>query len=127
MGKTRIVGDSTCDLSQPIKERLGIGQIPLYVNLDGKSYRDGVDITPDDIYAYVERTHEIPKTAAPSVQMCIRDRAQMAEPGVDIPGQPQSDVVDVVAGLLVDRQGQAAGVERRGNAHAHNHHRQGRD
>ena len=37
----------------------------LYVNLDAKSYRDGMDITPDDIYAYVERTHEIPKTAAP--------------------------------------------------------------
>ena len=71
MGKTRIVGDSTCDLSQPIKERLGIGQIPLYVNLDGKSYRDGVDITPDDIYAYVERTHEIPKTCLLYTSRCV--------------------------------------------------------
>ncbi|MGI6201536.1 MAG: DegV family protein [Christensenellales bacterium] len=84
MGKTRIVGDSTCDLSQPIKERLGIGQIPLYVNLDGKSYRDGVDITPDDIYAYVERTHEIPKTAAPSVQDYIDAFSPWVEAGEDV-------------------------------------------
>lgn len=84
MGRARIVGDSTCDLSRPILDRLGIGQIPLYVNLAGRSCRDGVDITPEDIYAHVERTHEIPKTAAPSVQDYIDAFTPWVQAGEDV-------------------------------------------
>jgi DegV family protein with EDD domain len=37
------------------------------VNLDAKLYRDGVDITPEDIFKFVEETKILPMTSAPSV------------------------------------------------------------
>ncbi len=64
--KVNITSDSTCDLGALVKERK-IGILPLQVNLDAEAYRDGVDITPQDIFAFVERTKMLPKTSAPSI------------------------------------------------------------
>ncbi len=62
----RITSDSTCDLNHLVQER-NIGILPLQVNLDAQSYHDGVDITPQDIFDFVERTKILPKTSAPSI------------------------------------------------------------
>lgn len=64
--KIRITSDSTCDLGALVKQR-DIGILPLQVNLDTDCYRDGVDITPQDIFSFVARTKMLPKTCAPSV------------------------------------------------------------
>ena len=61
-----ITSDSTCDLCHLIKER-DIKIMPLKVNLDMQEYYDGVNITPTDIFAFVEKTKILPKTSAPSV------------------------------------------------------------
>ncbi len=62
--RTIIAADSTCDLSPEMIKENDIKIIPLYVNLGEKSLRDGVDITPADIFKYVEETGELPKTSA---------------------------------------------------------------
>ena len=62
----RITSDSTCDLGKFIDER-NIGILNFQVNLDAAVYRDGVDITPQDIFDFVEKTKILPKTSAPSV------------------------------------------------------------
>ena len=62
----RIVADSTCDLSKELIERYNIVIIPLMVTLGEKSGYDGIDITPEDIYHYVEETGELSKTSAVS-------------------------------------------------------------
>ena len=62
----RITSDSTCDLGHLVKER-NIAVLPLKVNLDMKEYYDGVDITPEDIFAFVKETGILPKTSAPSI------------------------------------------------------------
>ena len=62
----RITSDSTCDLGHLVKER-NVGILPLKVHLDSRSYQDGVDITPQDIFSFVERTKILPKTSAPSI------------------------------------------------------------
>ena len=62
----RITSDSTCDLGHLVKER-NIGIHPLQVNLDAKCYRDGVDITPQEIFDFVAQTKMLPKTSAPSI------------------------------------------------------------
>ena len=59
-----ISSDSTCDLSQELIQRYNIHILPMGVALGDNSYRDGVDITPDDIYAYVAKTGQLPKTSA---------------------------------------------------------------
>lgn len=60
----KITADSTCDLSPALLEQYDISILPLYVNLGGKTYRDGVDITPDDIFAHVAGHGALPSTAA---------------------------------------------------------------
>ena len=67
MAKIILTSDSTSDLSKELIEKIGLKTIPLAVNLEGKQFKDGLDITPDDIYASVEKTGVLPKTAALSV------------------------------------------------------------
>lgn len=62
----RITADSTCDLGVYGAER-NVGIMPLTVILGETSYRDGVDLTPQDIFDYVEKTGTLPKTSAPSI------------------------------------------------------------
>ena len=63
----KISADSTCDLSPELVERYRIGIAPLYIVRDGESLVDGVDITPDEIYAHVETGGSMCSTAAVSV------------------------------------------------------------
>ncbi len=62
----RITSDSTCDLGHLVEER-NVGILFLQVNLDATAYRDGVDITPEDIFKFVAETKQLPKTSAPSI------------------------------------------------------------
>ncbi len=66
-----ISADSTCDLNTELRERYNVSIIPLGVNLGDKTYFDGVDIGPDDIYAHHAKTGELPKTTAANVGDCI--------------------------------------------------------
>ena len=59
-----ISSDSTCDLSQGLVNRYNIHILPMGVTLGDKMYRDGIDITPDQIYAHHEKTGQLPKTSA---------------------------------------------------------------
>ena len=59
-----ISSDSTCDLSQELVEKYKIRILPMGISLGDQTYRDGIDITPDDIYAHQEKTGELPKTSA---------------------------------------------------------------
>ncbi len=65
--RIRITADSTCDLSPELVEKYSVTIIPLYINMGGGSFRDGVDIVPADIFEYVDRTGELPKTSAVTV------------------------------------------------------------
>lgn len=67
MARIILTSDSTSDLSKELIEKIGLKIIPLIVNLEGKQYKDGLDINPDEIYASVDRTGVLPKTAALSV------------------------------------------------------------
>lgn len=62
-----ISADSTCDLSPQLLEQYDIAITPLHILSNGKSYRDGVEITPDQLFAMVEETGELASTAAVSV------------------------------------------------------------
>lgn len=63
----RITADSTCDLPRALAEKYGVQITPLYIVKGGRSYRDGVDICPEDIYAEVEADGELCTTAAVTV------------------------------------------------------------
>ena len=65
--RIRISADSTCDLSPELIERYDVAITPLYIRLGSKDLKDSVEVTPPDIYEYVEKTKQIPKTAAVNV------------------------------------------------------------
>ncbi|MDR1570274.1 MAG: DegV family protein [Oscillospiraceae bacterium] len=67
MARTIIMADSTVDLPRSMLDDYGIIIIPLYVTLDGASLQDGVNITPEDMYAYIAKTNKIPKTSAATI------------------------------------------------------------
>ncbi len=67
MANIIITCDSTADLTSELREKYGIGVIPLGVTLGDKTYLDSVNITPDDVYAHHEKTGELPKTTAANV------------------------------------------------------------
>lgn len=65
MRKIQIICDSSCDLSQEEAKQLGIVIQPLAVSFDAtKSYRDGVDIDVDTLFAKVDELGKTPKTSA---------------------------------------------------------------
>ena len=64
----KILADSTCDLSPSLISRYKIGIIPLYVHLGEKEYKDGVNITPSDLYKWSDEHNETPRTSAPGIE-----------------------------------------------------------
>jgi len=83
-GKIKIFADSTCDLPSAWIEKHHIGIIPLYVVFGEQSLRDGVDITPEQLYAKVDQVGHLPKTAAPSPSDFIAAFTPSIEQGEDI-------------------------------------------
>ena len=63
----KILSDSTCDLSQAILEEHNISLVPLTVIKDDKEYKDGVTITPAEIFAHVAAGGALCSTSANSV------------------------------------------------------------
>jgi len=79
-----ITSDSTTDLSPELRERYNIQVLPLGVTLGDKTYFDGVDVTPDDIYAYHDKTGTLPKTCAANVSDCIDFFKKFVDEGYEV-------------------------------------------
>ena len=65
--KIKILSDSTCDLSRELLEKYDITLVPLSVIKDGKDFKDGVTITPADIFAHVAAGGALCTTSAVSI------------------------------------------------------------
>ena len=76
----KIIADSTCDLSVEIVERYDIGIAPLTINIEGKEYRDKVDIQPDTLYGMIEEVDRI-STAMPSPTEYVNIMKEAVEGG----------------------------------------------
>ncbi|WP_326909723.1 DegV family protein [Sedimentibacter sp. MB31-C6] len=66
MSNIKLFSDSTCDLPFSEIERMDVGIIPLIVTFEEDSFRDGIDITPIDMFKMVKERKILPKTSAPS-------------------------------------------------------------
>lgn len=67
----KIIADSTCDLSKELLEKYEISILPLHIVLGDKEYKDGLEILPDEIYAWSNANKEAPKTSAASISDAI--------------------------------------------------------
>ena len=67
----KITADSTCDLSEEIIKAMNITLIPLHIIVGDQVFRDGVDITPQDIFRKVEQENQVCKTSAVNVYQYV--------------------------------------------------------
>ncbi|MDO5754745.1 MAG: DegV family protein [Tissierellia bacterium] len=65
MEKIAILTDTGGDVSTELAEQLDIHLVPLWVNINGKSYLDGIDISPEEVYQKMEETRLT--TSTPSI------------------------------------------------------------
>lgn len=63
--KIAILTDSCSDIPRKLLERFHIYELPLGINYKDKSYRDRIDITPEEVYENLE--NEIPHTSLPTL------------------------------------------------------------
>ena len=84
MSKVKIVADSTCDLSKELLEKYDISVIPLCIVMGEKSYYDGLEISPDEIYTWADANKTTPKTAAASMDMTEEILKPFMEAGEEI-------------------------------------------
>lgn len=61
----RIVTDSTCDLPQAVVDEYRITVVPVYVNVDGRSLLDGVELSRGEFYEQLPQYRSPPRTSAP--------------------------------------------------------------
>lgn len=64
MNKVIIAVDSAADIPKETAEEFDIKIMPMYVVIDGKTFKDGVDTDAEYIFDYVEKSGKIPKTSA---------------------------------------------------------------
>ncbi len=63
MEKIAIFTDSACDLTEAELKQYNITLLPLQIIYKDKTYRDRVEISPDEVYNHLEE--EVPKTSLP--------------------------------------------------------------
>lgn len=68
---TKIISDSTCDLSEELLEKYDISILPLHIILGMEEYSDGVNISPEKIYEWSDKNKTTPKTSAVSLMEAV--------------------------------------------------------
>jgi DegV family protein with EDD domain len=66
MPRVAVITDSVADLPPKVAEELGITVIPLIVRFGVDTYRDGVDINPDQFYDKLKTSKVLPMTSVPA-------------------------------------------------------------
>lgn len=82
----QIVTDSGTDLglSQEDLDALSIHVVPLVVTISGESYREGLNIEPEQFYALLAETEELPTTSQPSAGEFAAVYRELAETDPEI-------------------------------------------
>lgn len=75
----KIISDSTCDLSLELIKRYDIDIISLHILLGEDEYKDGKNITPEEIFTWSDEHKTTPKTSAPS----LTDAMEIIRPYVE--------------------------------------------
>ncbi len=65
--KIGLVTDSTADIPQEVQALHGIEVVPAIINIGGRSYEDGREISREEFYARLPHMKPPPTTSAPSV------------------------------------------------------------
>lgn len=69
----KIIADSTCDLSEEIIKKYNIGIAPLnIIIINGTTYKDKIDINPEEFYKMLPKLDTLPTTSMPSPEEYLK-------------------------------------------------------
>ncbi len=68
MSKVKIVTDSTAQLDPDLVQELGITVVPLEISFGSKKFLEGVDLTTEDFFRHMARSHVMPSASAPTIE-----------------------------------------------------------
>ncbi len=66
MKNVGIVTDTTACIPREYVEKYNISIVPVQLIIDNRTYRDGIDITPDEFYALLRQAKQTPTTSSSS-------------------------------------------------------------
>jgi DegV family protein with EDD domain len=81
--KIGFVTDSTSDIPVHLAEQYGIEIIPALVNINGKSYADGLEISREEFYTRLPGLRPLPTTSSPSVGSFQKGYEKLLKAGAD--------------------------------------------
>lgn len=64
----KIITDSTSDIDLKYAKELNVEVVPLKVIIDGKEYKDRIDLQPEEFYDLLVNSQTLPSTSQPSPQ-----------------------------------------------------------
>ena len=80
----KILSDSTADLPKELVEKYDIQVLPLTVTLGENNFKDGTEISNQDIFRFYDETKGLPKTSAVSVLEYTEAFTHWIEKGYDV-------------------------------------------
>ena len=82
MAKIHIVTDSTADLTSEQIAQYSIHLVPLTIQIDGKTYIDGVDIEAKSFLEIMASSKELPKSSFEDAIISKKDFASISTPSI---------------------------------------------
>lgn len=67
--KIKISTDSTSDIPVAFREQLNISVLPLNIHYEDREYRDGIDITPEEMYKLLDSAKTLPASSQVSLPL----------------------------------------------------------
>ena len=77
--KVTVVTDSSATVPADLVQKLDIRVVPILLTVNGQTFRDGMDITSDQVYRWLRTNKHLPTTSSPSVGDFLRVYAVAAQ------------------------------------------------
>ena len=84
MSRVVVVTDSSANVPAHLAQQLDIRVVPILLALNGRTFRDGLDVTAQQVYQWLRTSKYVPTTSAPSVGDFLRVYAAAAQEASDI-------------------------------------------
>lgn len=84
MKKIKVVTDSTVDLSDDDIKKYDLEVVPLSIHIDGTTYIDRVDITPEEFMTKMKDSEELPKSSQPPTGVLLELYDRLHDEGYEV-------------------------------------------
>ena len=81
--KIAVVTDSTANITPEEAAKNNIHVVPIPFSIDGKNFREGVDISTGDFYQLLKTSSSFPSTSQPSIGQMMELYQKLADDGYD--------------------------------------------